>query len=91
MLSSPLFTSLFLTTPTKGQENADFHFLPEGGHEGNELGAAYVTFEEGKWQSFTVKIANRPEFPIYELYMEVPYTIECYMFLNGVMMNYPAK
>jgi len=23
--------------------------------------------------------------------MEVPYTIECYMYLNGIMLNYPAK
>lgn len=71
--------------------NVDVHIIPEGGHEANELGAAYVLIDDGKWKSFSIDIDHDPEFPIYEIYMEVPYTIKCFMFMNGIMLNYPAK
>ena len=71
--------------------NVDFHFLPEGGHEGNQLGAAYTTLEEGKWDYTQLTLNNDPDYPIYEMYMEVPYTIECFFYLNGALLNYPAK
>jgi hypothetical protein len=80
--------------PSQGfffDHNAAFHFFPEGGHEGNEQGYGYYKFTEGKWETLKIELDDVSEFPIYELYMELPYSLKCNFYMNGLLITYPEK